>query len=144
MRLNHAFRAGGQKLGSDIGAAGCYAEQLVARSEVLDGGGKQTAGQEQEIKDAIRRLGNDDFEVREKASNYLKQTGRLAVPFLKTALNDNDAEIVRRAGTDALVAVFSAPEALPTIDELTDPVAWLLRMGLPLLGGNAPKLPVSS
>jgi coenzyme F420 biosynthesis associated uncharacterized protein len=48
-------------------------------------------------------------------------------------------EIVRRAGTDALVAVFSAPEALPTIDELTDPVAWLLRMGLPRLGG--PTLP---
>ncbi len=52
-------------------------------------------------------------------------------------------EIVRRAGTDALVAVFSAPEALPTIDELTDPVAWLLRMGLPLLGGNAGALPAS-
>ena len=50
-------------------------------------------------------------------------------------------EIVRRAGTDALVAVFSAPEALPTIDELTDPVAWLLRMGLPVLDGEAPALP---
>jgi putative hydrolase len=48
-------------------------------------------------------------------------------------------EIVRRVGTDALVTVFSAPEALPTIDELTDPVAWLLRMELPLLGG--PTLP---
>ncbi len=53
-------------------------------------------------------------------------------------------EIVRRAGTDALVAVFSAPEALPTIDELTDPVAWLLRMGLPLVGGGAPALPATS
>jgi coenzyme F420 biosynthesis associated uncharacterized protein len=52
-------------------------------------------------------------------------------------------EIVRRAGTDALVAVFSAPEALPTIAELTDPVAWLLRMGLPLLGGNGRALPAS-
>jgi hypothetical protein len=40
--------------------------------------------------------------------------------------------------------VFSAPEALPTIDELTDPVAWLLRMGLPLLGGNGRELPASS
>jgi hypothetical protein len=37
--------------------------------------------------------------------------------------------------------VFSAPEALPTIDELTDPVAWLLRMGLPVLDGEAPALP---
>jgi coenzyme F420 biosynthesis associated uncharacterized protein len=53
-------------------------------------------------------------------------------------------EIVRRAGTDALVAVFSSPEALPTIDELDDPVAWLLRMGLPVLGGDGRQLPVSS
>jgi coenzyme F420 biosynthesis associated uncharacterized protein len=52
-------------------------------------------------------------------------------------------EIVRRAGTDALVAVFSVPEALPTIDELTDPVAWLLRMDLPLLAGSAGALPPS-
>ena len=35
-------------------------------------------------------------------------------------------------------------EALPTIDELSDPVAWLLRMGLPVLGGGAPELPASS
>jgi coenzyme F420 biosynthesis associated uncharacterized protein len=53
-------------------------------------------------------------------------------------------EIVRRAGTDALVAVFSAPEALPTIDELTDPVSWLLRMGLPVLGADTSELPAAS
>jgi len=53
-------------------------------------------------------------------------------------------EIVRRAGTDAIVAVFSAPEALPTIDELTDPVAWLMRMELPLLSGTAPEPRASS
>jgi coenzyme F420 biosynthesis associated uncharacterized protein len=47
-------------------------------------------------------------------------------------------EIVRRAGTDALVTLFSAPEALPTLAELTDPVAWLQRMGLPVLGGSQP------
>jgi putative hydrolase len=53
-------------------------------------------------------------------------------------------EIVRRAGTDAIVAVFSAPEALPTIDELTDPVAWLMRMELPLLSGTATEPRASS
>jgi coenzyme F420 biosynthesis associated uncharacterized protein len=53
-------------------------------------------------------------------------------------------EIVRRAGTDALVAVFSSPESLPTIDELTDPVAWLLRMDLPLLGGPTVPAPPSA
>jgi coenzyme F420 biosynthesis associated uncharacterized protein len=50
-------------------------------------------------------------------------------------------EIVRRAGTDALVAVFASPEALPTLPEIADPVAWLTRMGLPVLGGDAPPRP---
>jgi coenzyme F420 biosynthesis associated uncharacterized protein len=38
--------------------------------------------------------------------------------------------IVRAAGTDGLAHVFSGPEALPTLAELTDPPAWLARMGL--------------
>ena len=37
--------------------------------------------------------------------------------------------IVRAAGTEALTRVFSGPEALPTIAELTDPVRWLRRVG---------------
>jgi coenzyme F420 biosynthesis associated uncharacterized protein len=38
--------------------------------------------------------------------------------------------IVRAAGTHALVHVFSGPDALPTLAELTDPPAWLARVGL--------------
>jgi coenzyme F420 biosynthesis associated uncharacterized protein len=38
--------------------------------------------------------------------------------------------IVRAGGTEALVHVFSGPEALPTLAELTDPPAWLARVGL--------------
>jgi coenzyme F420 biosynthesis associated uncharacterized protein len=38
--------------------------------------------------------------------------------------------IVQRAGTEALVRVFSAPEALPTLAELLDPPAWLRRVDL--------------
>jgi coenzyme F420 biosynthesis associated uncharacterized protein len=38
--------------------------------------------------------------------------------------------IVRAAGTAALVRVFSGPDALPTLAELTDPPAWLTRVGL--------------
>ena len=37
--------------------------------------------------------------------------------------------IVRAAGTEALVHVFSGPNALPTLAELTDPPAWLARVG---------------
>ena len=38
--------------------------------------------------------------------------------------------IVERAGSEALVKVFSGPEALPTLDELQDPPRWLRRVGL--------------
>jgi coenzyme F420 biosynthesis associated uncharacterized protein len=37
--------------------------------------------------------------------------------------------VVERAGTEALGHVFSGPEALPTLDELRDPPAWLRRVG---------------
>ena len=40
--------------------------------------------------------------------------------------------IVDAAGTEALVRVFAGPEALPTLAELTDPAAWLRRVGLPV------------
>jgi coenzyme F420 biosynthesis associated uncharacterized protein len=39
--------------------------------------------------------------------------------------------IVNAAGTEALTRVFSGPDALPTLDELTDPALWLRRVGLP-------------
>jgi coenzyme F420 biosynthesis associated uncharacterized protein len=38
--------------------------------------------------------------------------------------------IVRAAGTEALAYVFSGPDALPTLAELTEPPAWLARVGL--------------
>ena len=39
-------------------------------------------------------------------------------------------EVVARAGTAGLEHVFSGPEALPTLEELRDPPAWLRRVGL--------------
>jgi coenzyme F420 biosynthesis associated uncharacterized protein len=38
--------------------------------------------------------------------------------------------IVRGAGTAALVRVFSEPEALPTLAEISEPSSWLRRVGL--------------
>ncbi len=38
--------------------------------------------------------------------------------------------IVAAAGTEALVRVFSGPETLPTLAELTEPDVWVRRMGL--------------
>ena len=48
--------------------------------------------------------------------------------------------IVRAGGTEALVHVFSGPDALPTLAELTDPPAWLARTGLE----QPPQLPQPS
>ena len=44
--------------------------------------------------------------------------------------------VVDAAGTGALRHVFSAPEALPTMAELSEPSAWLRRVGL---GGQLPQ-----
>jgi coenzyme F420 biosynthesis associated uncharacterized protein len=38
--------------------------------------------------------------------------------------------IAAAAGQEALMRVFSSPEALPTLAEVTDPEAWIARMGL--------------
>src|SRR5262245_20279054 len=49
------------------------------------------------VRAAIKSLGNDDFNVREQATNDLVRLGSLAEPFLREALKDKDPEVVRRA-----------------------------------------------
>src|SRR5437660_10650392 len=49
------------------------------------------------LTDAVRRLGDDDFEAREKAVDELVRAGRKALPFLKAAERDQDPERARRA-----------------------------------------------
>ncbi len=69
------------------------------------------------LPDAIRRLGDDDFETREKAVVDLTRAGRKALPWLRPALRDPDPERVRRAahcvqeiesGADLLAVVAAA------------------------------------
>src|SRR5579872_3047975 len=47
----------------------------------------------------VKQLGADDFEKREAASQTFVKRGRVSIPFLKTALNNIDPEIARRAQT---------------------------------------------
>lgn len=54
------------------------------------------AGQRR-ITELIARLGSEEFTEREAACEALIARGPLAVPFLKKALDDADAEVVRRA-----------------------------------------------
>src|SRR5438067_1358347 len=49
------------------------------------------------LADAVRRLGDDDFETRQKAENDLLRAGRRALPALRPALLDADAERAHRA-----------------------------------------------
>lgn len=50
------------------------------------------------IAQTVRKLGDQSFAVREKASAELIGLGRMARPYLKPALQDRDPEVVRRAG----------------------------------------------
>jgi hypothetical protein len=56
-----------------------------------------TETQQARLIDLIKKLGDDDFDVREKASAELVKAGRMAVPLLRPAQRDKDAEVARRA-----------------------------------------------
>jgi hypothetical protein len=65
------------------------------------------------VKRLIKQLGDDDFEVREKATQELIQLGAAALPELRQATKDADAEVATRARRclDSIVKV-SGPEGL--------------------------------
>jgi hypothetical protein len=58
-----------------------------------------TAADQKKIKGLIELLGDDEFEVRRKATEDLAAIGPVAVPFLQRALRDDDPEVVDRAKT---------------------------------------------
>jgi tetratricopeptide (TPR) repeat protein len=51
----------------------------------------------EQIAEWVRNLGSADFPVRQRASRSLWEAGRTAEPELRKAVNDPDAEVVRRA-----------------------------------------------
>jgi hypothetical protein len=62
------------------------------------------------LSETVLRLGHNDFDEREKASEDLVKAGRSAEPFLRKAENDPDAEIARRA-RDCLARIKTGPES---------------------------------
>jgi hypothetical protein len=56
-----------------------------------------TPAEQERLAQTVRRLGDPDFVVREKASADLLAAGRSALSFLRPAVHDTDLEIVRRA-----------------------------------------------
>jgi outer membrane protein assembly factor BamB len=49
------------------------------------------------LPEAVRHLGDEDFDTREKAATELLRAGRKALPFLRPAQDDKDPERARRA-----------------------------------------------
>jgi hypothetical protein len=69
-------------------------------------GGKTDA---KRLEKLIAQLGDDDFEVREKATAELIAAGAAAVPYLQRAKKSADPEVVRRA-EDCLKRIAPGPE----------------------------------
>jgi hypothetical protein len=65
------------------------------------------------VKGLVKQLGDDDFEVREKATAELIRLGAVALPELRKAAKDADAEVATRA-TRCLekIAAVKGPEGL--------------------------------
>ena len=49
------------------------------------------------LRDAVRLLGDDDFQTRERSSAQLRAAGKAVLPFLRPAVLDADAEVAHRA-----------------------------------------------
>lgn len=85
--------------------AGDDEKRLTAAGAATDAAGlvrflkgqKPDAVDAERVKKLIKQLGDDDFDVREKATEDLVKLGAAAVPFLKQAVKNGDAEISRRA-----------------------------------------------
>jgi hypothetical protein len=70
---------------------------IAADDASLLGFFRQRNANEGEIKGLIKKLGDDDFQTREKATQDLKNLGSIAEPYLREALQSGDAEVLRRA-----------------------------------------------
>lgn len=53
--------------------------------------------EQSKLSDTVRRLGDNSFSIREKASNDLLAAGRTALPFVRPAMRDPDLEVARRS-----------------------------------------------
>jgi hypothetical protein len=69
----------------------------LAGTDGLDLSDKGRKDDVAEVEKLIRELGDDDFDVRESASNRLALIGEPALPLIDKALKSNDAEVRRRA-----------------------------------------------
>ncbi len=84
-------------------------------------------GRIDEIKELVRKLGDDDFEVREKAVKELTTLGKTAIPLLRDAARSNDPEVARRA---RLCLEQIGPTAGPPVHQSATLIAAVYLLGL--------------
>jgi hypothetical protein len=65
------------------------------------------------VRELVRKLGDEDFAVRERAEADLIAQGRIALPFLRPALKGKDLEVGRRAKR-CIAAIEARPERMVT------------------------------
>jgi HEAT repeat protein len=94
---------------------------------------------QKKIKDLIRELGDDKFEVREKASSKIKGLGDLVVPTLRSLTNSTDVEIKGRA--KALLEEMGESKSKPVSSSLVKILALKNTKGF--LGALLAYLPVA-
>jgi hypothetical protein len=60
-------------------------------------GQSKGGGRIDQMKELVRKLGDDEFEAREKAVKELTALGKVAIPLLRDAAQSTDPEVARRA-----------------------------------------------
>jgi hypothetical protein len=86
--------------------AGAAEEQILKGAKIATDGPNLLAflrrqapdpGKRDKVRDLVKQLGDDSFQVRQKAEADLIVLGKVALPLLKEALKSKDLEVVRRA-----------------------------------------------
>ncbi len=88
----------------------------------------QPTAADDQVRDLIKQLGNDDFHVREEAENKLAKMGRTALPALKEALKSEDPEIKSKA--EAVIARIDAQDQ--AVAQLPNIRHGAIRIGQPI------------
>ena len=85
-------------------ATACWRSSAAARSAIR---------RRKQIGELIRRLGADDFDERENALAALRKIGGRAMPLVRAAMHDSDAEVARRA--ERFLKEVEPPPPLPAV-----------------------------
>ena len=97
----------------------------LARLAGTEGPNKGAKDDAATVEQLVRDLGDDDYEVRESASDRLRLIGEPALPLIEKAVRSQDAEVHRRA--EELIRVIRETAVARRKDLLSKDTPWHLR-----------------